>query len=193
MLADRAAVLDRLVDRLLGVPQLLLFVLLVMALQLGWGIVGAGLVDLNGQFDPLSVIFLGAFGVIGLAVLVPLAVAVGFGVRRDRRIRRLIGQWAALDLDPARDTRHRAPGLSVLWFLVSFLIGAFGLWISFAAPSAARPGSWTYGQVAYFMGMGTIFWVMGLIGTTKAVGHYRWAVRLLAPVPPAQTPGGAHR
>jgi len=30
------------------------------------------------------------------------------------------------------------------------------------------------------MGLGTILWLTGLIGAAKAVGHYRWAVRLPA-------------
>ncbi|WP_351226483.1 hypothetical protein [Streptomyces sp. NPDC002133] len=84
------------------------------------------------------------------------------------------------------------------WFLVSFFIGgAFGLWLSFAAPATARPGSSTYGEVAHLMGVGGGLWVAALIGATKRVTHYRWAVRLAtgtaAAAPPAHTPGGVHR
>ncbi|WP_328725978.1 hypothetical protein [Streptomyces sp. NBC_00259] len=193
MLADRAAVLGSLTDRLLGVPQLLLFLLVMAGLQAGWGLVGAGLVILDDGSDPLTFVFLGVAVLLGLAVLVPLGFVAGFGIRRDSRIRRLLTEWAALDLDPARDARHGAPGLSLLWFLVSFLLGAVGLWISFVAPASARAGSWTYGEVAYLMGVGVICWVTGLIGVAKAVAYYRWAVRLTSVVPAAAARGGAHR
>ncbi|MEU6708388.1 hypothetical protein [Streptomyces wuyuanensis] len=190
MLADRAAVLRELTGRLLGVPRLLLFLLQLSGLQLGWGLVGAGLTGFGG-LDPLSALVLGVCVALGLAVLVPFGFVAGFDIRRDLRIRRLLAQWSALDLDPARDSRLGAPGRSLAWFLVSFLLAAFGLWVSFAAPAAARPGSWTYGEVAYFMGAGVLCWVAGLAGVTRAVAHYRWAARLTSVVPAAVAPGQA--
>ncbi|MEU2165554.1 hypothetical protein QRN89_20960 [Streptomyces chengbuensis] len=190
MLADRAGVLQGLTGQLLGVPRLLLFLLQLAGLQLGWGLVGAGLAGFD-RLDPLSAVLLGVCVALGLAVLVPLGLLAGFGVRRDLRIRRLLAQWSALDLDPARDSRLGAPGRSLAWLLVSFLLAAFGLWVSFAAPAAARPGSWTYGEVAYFMGVGVLCWVAGLTGVAKAVAHYRWAARLTSVVPAAVAPGEA--
>lgn len=190
MLADRAVVLQGLTGRLLGVPRLLLFLLQLSGLQLGWAFVGAGLAGFDA-LDPLSSVVLGVCLALGLAVLVPCGLVAGFGVRRDLRIRRLLAQWSALDLDPARDSRLGVPGRSLAWFLVSFLLAAFGLWVSFAAPAAARPGSWTYGEVAYFMGAGMLCWVAGLAGVTQAVAHYRWAARLTSVASAAVAPGEA--
>ncbi|MGW2561049.1 hypothetical protein ACWCXB_17730 [Streptomyces sp. NPDC001514] len=193
LLADRAVVLGDLVKRLLGVPRLLWFLLVVAVLQLGWGFVGAGLTSLgHGLVDPLTLLVMVFGGAIGVGIMVAGGLAVGSGIRRDRRLRELLTQWASLDRDPAGDVRFRAPGPSLCWFLVSFLTGAFGLWLSFATPATARPGSSTYGEVAYLMGVGVILWVAGLIGATKAVAHYRWAVRLTTAAPPAKAPGGAH-
>ncbi|MER6994621.1 hypothetical protein [Streptomyces sp. NPDC000410] len=192
LIADRAAVLGGLTRRLLGVPRLMLFLLVVAGFQLGWGIVGAGLVA-GGPDDGLTFIFAWMFGTIAAVLLVPLVVLAGFAVRRDIRVRRLLGQWAALTRDPAGDARFREPARSLSWLLVSFLLGLLGLWLSFAVPAGARPGSSTYGEVVYGMGVGVIFWLAGLYGVTKAVAHYRWAVRLTSPVPPSATPGGAHR
>ncbi|UUN28665.1 hypothetical protein [Streptomyces sp. FIT100] len=194
MLADRAAVLHDLTRRTLGTPKLLLFLLAVALLQLGWGCVGAGLVSMGPGVDPVSLVLLAVGGAIGIAILVPTALAVAFGVRRDRRMRELLCQWAALARTPARDAGLRRPVLSMAWLLVSFALGALGLWTSFATSATARPGSTTYGEVAYLIGAGTILWVMGLIGVVKAVSHYRWAIRLtVTSAPPANTAADAHR
>ncbi|MFD5426899.1 hypothetical protein [Streptomyces sp. NPDC127084] len=187
LLADRAAVLGDLTTRLIGIPRLLVFLLQLAMLQLGWGIAGSGLASLgpDGPYDPLSMILIVvAFG-IATGVLVPAGLLVGSGIGRDRRIRALLDQWAALDRDPAGDARFRAPGPSLCWLLSCFVFGAFGLWLSFAIPASAQPGATTYGEVAYFMGVGVICWVMGLIGAAKAVTHYRWALRLTAVDGPA--------
>ncbi|MFD7445098.1 hypothetical protein [Streptomyces sp. NPDC059909] len=193
LLADRAAVLGDLVTRLLGVPRLLLFLLVVALLQLGWGF-GAGLTSLgHGLADPPTLLVMVFGGAIGVGIMVAGGLAAGSGIRRDRRIRELLAQWASLDRDPAGDARFRAPGPSLCWFLVSFAVGAFGLWLSFATPATARPGSSTYGEVAYLMGVGAILWVAGLIGAAKAVALYRWAVRLTTAAPSAKAPGGVHR
>ncbi|MFD7612707.1 hypothetical protein [Streptomyces sp. NPDC059828] len=196
LLADRAAVLGDLTARLIGMPSLLLFLLQVALLQLGWGIAGSGLASLGPGLDapdPLSMLFIAVIFGIATAVLVPAGLIVGSGVRRSRRIRELLDQWAALDREPGTDARFRAPGPSLCWLLACLLLGAFGLWLCFAVPASARPGTTTYGEVAYFMGVGVICWVMGLIGIIKAVTHYRWALRLTAPTRPAHTPAGSAR
>ncbi|MGW1881117.1 hypothetical protein [Streptomyces sp. NPDC001970] len=198
LLADRAAVLGDLVRRLLGAPRLLLFLAVVALLQLAWGFVGAGPTSLGqGPPDPMVLLFMVFGGAIGVGIMVAAALALGSGIRRDRRSRELLTEWSSLDRDSTGDVRFRAPGPRLCWFLVSFFIGAFGLWLSFAAPATARPSSSTYGEVAHLMGVGVILWVAALIGATKAVTHYRWAVRLTtrtaAAASPAHTPGGLHR
>ncbi|MFE3326168.1 hypothetical protein [Streptomyces sp. NPDC059176] len=183
LLADRAAVLEALTRGRIGVPRLLLFLTAVAVLQLGWGLMGAGLVSMGPRLDVLSLPVLVVGAALGIAVLVPTVIGVALDLGRDRRVRALLVQWAALDTDPARDARFRSPGRSLSWLLVSCALGALGLWICFAVPAEARPGSWTYGEVAYFMGAGFTFWVMALIGATRAASHYRWAIRLASAAP----------
>lgn len=57
------------------------------------------------------------------------------------------------------------------------MLGAFGLYVTFGSAVSARPGSTTYGEVTYYMGLGMILWITGLLGLGKAGAHYRWAVR----------------
>lgn len=189
LLADRAAVLADLVRRRVGVPRLLLFLLVLAVLQLGWGFLGAGLVSMGPTLDVVSVPMLMVCAVLSVAVIVPTVIGVALDLGRDRRLRVLLAQWAALDTDPVRDARLRRPGCSLSWLLVCFALGALGLWICFAVPAEARPGSSTYGRVAYFMGVGFICWVMALIGATRAVSHYRWAIRLVSAVPDGASRG----
>ncbi|WP_031076741.1 hypothetical protein [Streptomyces sp. NRRL S-118] len=180
LLADRALAVGELTRRLLGGERLTLFLLLLAGLHVGWLIVGGALMSLDdGLVDPLSGLFAVLGACFGAAVMIPAGYAVASSVRRDRAARELLLQWAALDRDPARDARLRAPAPSVTWFLLSFGLCAAGLWLSFTVPAAARPGATTYAEVAYGMGAGLLLWVHGLIGLAKAVGHYRFAVRLL--------------
>ncbi|MEU0275685.1 hypothetical protein [Streptomyces sp. NPDC006307] len=179
LLADRNRAMGELTWRILGGRRLVLFLLTLVALQAGWLAVGGSLMSLDdGVVDPLTAVA-GALGVcVGLAVVIPALFAVAFAVRRDRAARELLVQWASLDTDPPRDAAFRVPVLSLIWFLLAFALCAPGLWLSFAVPASARPGTTTYAEVAALMGVGLILWVHGLIAVTKAVGHYRWAVRL---------------
>ncbi|QGV79020.1 hypothetical protein [Streptomyces ficellus] len=178
LLADRALAVGELNRRVLGGRRLTYFLVTLVGLQLGWGLVGAGLTAFDGPGDPLTATVAGLTIVLGLVVLVPLVVAVVLGVRHDRSARARLLQWAALDPAAIRDARFRAPGLSVAWLLLSFAQCAAGLWLSFAVPAAARPGDTTYTEVAYAMGAGLILWVSGLLGAVKAVGHRRLVLRL---------------
>ncbi|MEE1756065.1 hypothetical protein [Streptomyces sp. SP18CS02] len=185
LLADRSLAMGELNDRLLGGKRLTLFLLMLAALHVGWAFVGGGLVSLDGVVDVFSVLFVAIGVCAGLSVMVPAVFVVARGVRQDRRLREVFARWAVLDRSPAHDARLRAPGMSLVWLLLSFLLCALGLWISFTVPASARPGETGYGEVTYFMGAGLIFWIVGLIGVTKAVGHYRLVIRLLPPVPSA--------
>ncbi|WP_137993901.1 hypothetical protein [Streptomyces vilmorinianum] len=178
-LADRARAMSELNRRLVGGSRLVLFLVWTATLQLGWGLCGVGLIALDEAIDPISGIFAFVFVALGLCPLVPAVFFLARGVRRDREARERLVRWAALDSDRAADARLREPVLSVAWLVVSFLLCAVGLWVSFAAPAeAAGPGR--AGTVAYFMGVALGLWISGLIGMTKAVGHYRMAVRLTA-------------
>ncbi|MEU6482874.1 hypothetical protein [Streptomyces sp. NPDC046887] len=152
---------------------------MLAALQGAWGVFGLGLVSVvDGAVDPLTalvVILVAGLGLVGLALAVWGVVE---GVRRDRVARARLLEWAALDPAPVRDPRLRAPGLSLLWLLLGFVQCAAGLWLCFAVPAAARPGSTTFAEVVFAMGAGMILWVNGLLGLVKAAGHYRVAVRL---------------
>lgn len=165
--------------RLIGGARLVVFLVWLATLQLGWGLCGSGLIMLEESPDPLSALFAAFFVALGLAALVPAVFFLARGVRQDRRARERLVQWAALDSDRAADARLREPVLSVVWLLLSVALGAFGLWVSFAAPAElVGPGRGGYGTAAYLMGAALGLWIGGLIGTTKAIGHYRLAVRL---------------
>ncbi|MFF9499552.1 hypothetical protein [Streptomyces sp. NPDC014656] len=183
LLADRALALEVLRRRLLGGGRFALFAGAVLVLQLGWGMVGVTLVDLGGTiYDPLA-FFLGLIvSVLGLGVLVPGVWLAVRGVRRDREARERLLRWVALDRHPPTDARLRAPVLSVCWMVLSAALCGLGLWLGFAVPAGADPAEGR-GPVAYGMGVALIFWINGLIGLFKAVGHYRMAIRIAPPAP----------
>ena len=182
LLADRAYAMGQLTERQLGGRRLLFFLLLMLAVQLGWGFVGGGLIETFDQtaiFDPLAMVFTVVSAAVGVAVLIPSVWGVVRGVGSDRTCRERLAQWAALNRDPVRDARVREPVLSVVWALLSFALCALGLWVAFAVPNMfVGPTRGGYGTVAYFMGVALVLWVHGLFGLTKAYAHYRLAVRL---------------
>ncbi|MGW6419800.1 hypothetical protein [Streptomyces sp. NPDC055055] len=186
LLADRARALDELGRRLLGPGRLAMFLVWCALLELGWGLVGVLLTSLGGPApDPLTVMT-GVFAtVLGIGVLVPVGWLTVSGLRRDRTVRELTVRWAALDRHGPTDARLRAPALSACWLLLSFAMCGTGLWLGFAVPAGARWEDGGYGLVAYGMGAALILWVIGLTGLTKALGHYRFAVRLNGPRPRA--------
>lgn len=134
---------------------------------------------------------------LGAAVLLPALILLVVGLRRDVAVRRLLTQWGALDRDPARDAGLRLPGLSLVWLLASFALGAFGLYACVVVPAGAVRGHDTYGLMALIIGIGLLAWIIGLIGVFKAFWHRRWIVRVLtgtaAPEPLPAWGGGAHR
>jgi hypothetical protein len=195
LLADREAILGYLATRSLGTGALVAFWLLVAGAELGWGMSGSALVSLSSGSGMFAVAVVAFLGTVGAGSLLAAAAVLALLVRRERRVRRLMEQWGALDSDPEADRRFRLPGLSLWWLLTSFLAGAVGLWIAFAVPAGARAGEDTYAGVAYAVGAGTILWIAALIGGGRAVRHFRWALRLAvlprAPVRPALPSGPA--
>ncbi|OSZ58716.1 hypothetical protein OQI_20170 [Streptomyces pharetrae CZA14] len=183
LLADRGRALEELRRRSLGVHRILLLWLLALAAIVGWSLLVLPLQQIEAK-DPLGFILGPIFGLLGLASLAPSVIAVVFAARRDRRLRELIDAWLALDTHPPTDTRLRSPGLSLFWMLSSLLVGATGLWASFATAAQAEPGPSARADVVLGMGIGMILWVTGLIGMVKAVRHYRWALRALGPASP---------
>ncbi|MEU7033927.1 hypothetical protein ABZ958_09620 [Streptomyces sp. NPDC046237] len=180
-LADRARAMAEFNRLLLGGARLAVFLAWVATLQLGWGICGTGFIMLDQSSDPFSALFACFFVVLGLPAVVPAVFFLARGVRRDRQARERLVLWAALDGDRAADARLREPVMSVVWLLVSLALCAVGLWLSLAAPAeAVGPGRGGYGTVTYLMGAALGLWINGLIGATKAINHYRLAVRLVA-------------
>ncbi|MEV8409551.1 hypothetical protein AB0R12_28285 [Streptomyces niveus] len=181
MLAERATILDWLVRRGMGPTRLTQFLLLVVGVEFGWLMAGEALVVLVEVGVDVITAGLGVVLVaLGLGVMTAAGIVLGLLLRQDVAMYRLTRQWAALASDPAGDARLRLPGLSLCWLLISFVAGALGLWLSLETPASARRGEDTYMEVAYVMGAGVLLWIAGLIGVTKAVTHYRWAVRLVA-------------
>ncbi|MEK9518896.1 hypothetical protein ACIOMM_09775 [Streptomyces sp. NPDC087908] len=186
-LADRALALDELGRRLLGGPRLAMFLLGFLLLQLGWGLVGVLVIAVGRpDGDPLMLLT-GLFtAVLGVGALVPAVWLTVAGLRRDRTVRGLLVQWAALDRHGPTDARLRAPVRSACWLLLSFAMAGTGLWLGFAVPAGVGSHE-GYGLVVYGMGVAMIFWVTGLTGLAKAIGHYRFAVRLTGRGPSASS------
>ncbi|MEU1074060.1 MULTISPECIES: hypothetical protein [unclassified Streptomyces] len=178
LLRDRAAVLADLVARQLGPGRIAAHWGWAVLLATGWAFVGTAIIAFTEALDVLSVLYGAVCLVIGLGALVPTAVAIVAGLRKDARIRRLLAQWAALDRHPATDAGLRAPGLSLAWLLPGGLMCAVGLFVCVTVPAAARPGDDTYGVVVLGMGLGLVCWLTGLIAVNKALSHRRWALRL---------------
>lgn len=178
LLADRARVLETLVKGYLGVGRLGLHWLWAALFALGWSLVGTALTSLT---DVLTAIVGGVFLLLGLGVMIPTGLAVGFGLRKDRRIHELLRQWGELDRDPVLDRNLRRPGLSLAWLVPSVLLCAGGLALCLVLPATADPGHDTYALVVYGMGLGLICWLTGLVGVVKASAHRRWVLRSLAP------------
>ncbi|MET7646853.1 hypothetical protein ABZS83_25150 [Streptomyces sp. NPDC005426] len=197
MLADRAYILGALVKMHIGPGRLGLLWAWGAVGALGWALIGTALVTFEQSYDVFSAIFGVILLAMGACCLVPAVILVVIGLRRDRRLRRLLSQWGALDRDPAGDSAYRLPGLSLFWLLSSFALCALGLYACFAVPAGAASGDDTYGLTALVMGLGFIGWLLGLIGVTKAFWHRRWIVRTLlgaaAPEPLISLGGGAHR
>ncbi|MEU9142652.1 hypothetical protein [Streptomyces sp. NPDC048349] len=181
--ADRARFLSDLGRRSLGVGRLLLLWAVAAVFVLGWSFIGMAWMAFE-QHDPFGYVYGLILAVLGAGVLIPAGFWVARGARRDRQVRHLLHAWGESDRDPVADARVRAPGRSLTWLVTSLVLGAFGLWVAFAAAVSARPGDTTYGEVAYTMGIGQILWITGLLGLAKAAAHYRWAVRTFrAPAP----------
>lgn len=194
LLADRARAMGELIRLSIGVPHLLLLWLTVAGFAVGWGLVGAALKTFEDAIDSLSYVGGALVACMGAACMIPTGFVIVIGIRRDMRVSERLRQWSSLDRDPVGDARLRSPGLSLSWFVPSFLLCALGLWMCFAIPATAQPGRETYADVALVMGLGFIIWLTGLLGVAKAVSHYRWAVRLVSGSPPAlRLAGGAHR
>ncbi|MEV6394165.1 hypothetical protein AB0M39_05170 [Streptomyces sp. NPDC051907] len=178
MLNDRGRAMGELSRLSIGLSRLLLFWLTAAGFAAGWGMIGAALTTFHDGVDATSYMLIPIFMAIGLGAMIPTGLVIVAGIRRDKAVRERLAQWSSLAHDPARDARHRAPGESLLWLIPSFVLCALGLWVCFAYPAGARPGSETYAEVTVVMGMGFIMWLTGLLGVAKAVTHYRWAVRL---------------
>ncbi|MYT26625.1 hypothetical protein GTW69_41265 [Streptomyces sp. SID7760] len=175
--ADRARFLKDLGRRSLGLGRLLLLWAVAAVFALGWSFVAMALISFETPGDPLSYLFGLIFGLLGAGVLIPAGFWFARGARRDRLVHQLLCAWAESDRDPAADAGVRAPGLSLTWLLASFAMGALGLYVTFGSAASARPGVTTYGEITYYMGLGMILWITGLLGLGKAGAHYRWAVR----------------
>ncbi|MFI1175572.1 hypothetical protein [Streptomyces melanogenes] len=181
LLVDRAGVLNDLVARQLGPGRIAAHWGWAVLLATGWAFVGTAVIAFTESLDVLSLLFGVICLVIGLGAVVPTAVAMVAGLRKDARIRQLLTQWSELDRHPATDARLRAPGLSLAWLLPGGLMCALGLFVCVTVPAAARPGHDTYGMVVLTMGLGLVCWLTGLIAVTKALAHRRWALRLVPP------------
>ncbi|MGW7412898.1 hypothetical protein [Streptomyces sp. NPDC054863] len=177
MLTDRARAMEELGRRWLGASAAVGFWLYGVLLAVGWGCVGVALQSFeNGMFP--EILIGGVFLVPGIGAIVPAVILLWLGVKRDRTIRERLRAWAELGSDPAVDARLCAPARSLGWLLPSFVLAVVGLWTSLGYAATARPGSSTYADATYFIGFGCVMWVVGLLGSVKAVSHYRWAVRV---------------
>lgn len=182
MLADRSVVLAELVKTHVGAGRLGLLWMWAGIAAIGWSLVGSAIVMFEQAIDLAD--FVSVIGgivslVVGAAVLIPAVVFCCLGVARDRKVRTLLTAWGALDRDPERDRLLRMPGTSLVWLLLSFVVGAAGLALCVIGPASARPGRETYGLVALMMGLGMVAWLTALTGAVTALAHRRWVVGVL--------------
>lgn len=182
MLADRSVVLAELVKMHVGAGRLGLLWMWAGIAAIGWSLMGSAIVMFEQAIDLVD--FVSVIGgiislVVGAAVLIPAVVFSCLGVARDRKVRTLLTAWGALDRDPERDRLLRMPGTSLVWLLLSFVLGAAGLALCVIGPASARPGRETYGLVALMMGLGMVAWLTALTGTVTALAHRRWVVGVL--------------
>ncbi|MFB6816074.1 hypothetical protein ACFCV8_16200 [Streptomyces sp. NPDC056347] len=197
LLTDRAAVLGGLVRAHVGPGRLAVLWAWGVLGAFGWLLVGSALVTFEESYDVLSAGAGIVMLALGVCCLVPAVVLVVIGLRRDRRVRRLLDAWGGLDRDPARDAALRMPGASAAWLVLSFVLCAVGLGTCFAVPANAAPDGYGWSLVVLAMGLGLIAWLVGLIGLVKAFAHRRWVLRVLAgasaPAPLFSVGGGSHR
>jgi hypothetical protein len=197
MLTDRSAVLGELVRAHVAPGQLAMLWLWGAICALGWLLVGTALITFEESYDVISAGIGLIIAVMGVGCVVPAVILVVVGLRRDRRIRRLLDAWGALDRDPVRDAALRMPGVSLAWLLMSFALCAAGLYACFAVPASGVLSGDAYGPAVLVMGLGLTGWIVGLIGLVKAFAHRRWVLRVLiggpAPEPLISVGGGAHR
>lgn len=180
LLHDRGKALEELRRRVLGVHRILLLWLFGLGCVIGWALLTVPLEMIEDR-DVMAIVMVPLCAILGLGTIIPCVYGVVAGIRSDRKARELTDSWLTLDSDPASDSALRSPGLSLCWLLSSLLVCALGLWASFAAAAYAEPGRDSSYDVALGMGTGLILWLTGLIGITKAAGHYRWAIRKLGP------------
>ncbi|WP_406501198.1 hypothetical protein OHA04_16180 [Streptomyces sp. NBC_01590] len=197
LLADRAAVLGELVKAHVSPGRLAMLWLWGALCPFGWLLVGTALVTFEESYDAISAGIGVIIAAMGACCAVPAVILVVVGLRRDRRIRRLLDAWGGLDRDPARDAALRMPGVGTAWLLMSFVLCAAGLYACFAVPASGVLNGGAYGLAVLVMGLGLTGWIIGLIGLVKAFAHRRWVLRVLAGVPAPEplisVGGGAHR
>ncbi|MEW2631286.1 hypothetical protein AB0903_06420 [Streptomyces sp. NPDC048389] len=194
LLADRSRAMDELFRMSIAPQRLVLLWLVVAGFAVGWAVFCAALLAFEEGQDLFSHFFGAVLGFVGLACMVPTGLAVGFGVAHEAELRGRLRQWSALAHDAAGDARYGAPAMSLFWFLPSFLLGAYGLWLSTTALTGGAGRGGSLAGVVLPTGLGLILWLTGLLGVMKAVSHYRWALRLVSPpVLPSAARGGTHR
>ncbi|MFD0353209.1 hypothetical protein ACFVHW_05580 [Streptomyces sp. NPDC127110] len=185
--ADRARFLADLSRRSLGLGRLLSLWCVAAAFALGWTLAGLAVTAFAAGGGPGG---LGgvACSAAGAAVLLYAGLCLARGARQERRVRRLLCAWVLAGHDPEADARLRAPARSAVWLTTSLALGGFGLWLAFASASGARPGTDTYGEVAYFTGFGMILWITALLGLAKAAAYHRWTHTPAQANPPFPAP-----
>ncbi|MFF5702453.1 hypothetical protein ACFY7H_08105 [Streptomyces sp. NPDC012794] len=171
--ADRARFLADLSRRSLGLGRLLSLWGVAAAFALGWTFAGLA-VTAFAAGGPAGCLAGAVCSAAGTAVLLRAGLCCARGARRERQVRQLLCAWVLAGRDPGADTRLRAPARSAVWLTASLALGGFGLWLAFASAAGARPGTDTYGEVAYFTGLGMILWTTALLGLAKAAAYSRW-------------------
>ncbi|MFJ2177320.1 hypothetical protein ACIOHE_31070 [Streptomyces sp. NPDC087851] len=189
-LADRSMALAELSRRGLGIARLLLLWLLGAVAVLGWASVGLAIQSFGeGGFDPVG----GIVALILAAILlVPVAIALGFWLRKGRVIRLRLEEWADLDPAPVGEAQSLSHRRSVLWLLPSVALCLAGVGLVGIALAEASERTSKVSGTTYQVGLGVTVLLTGILGLTQALAQRRWSAQFHQPVP-ARRGGGSHR
>jgi len=194
LLDDRARALEQLAHWWLAPHRALLAWLLAAVLAVGWPVAVAGLAGIITG-EGMDRVFGGIYFVMGLLLMVPSGIGLGFAVHRDLRVSARLNAWAELDRHPPTAAHWSFRGRTLFWLLPSVLLcaGSVALagWTVYALVTSAPADLDRFGFPTV-MGLLVVAGAVGAAGATKAAYHRRLIRRELGAGPVRAATGIAH-